>query len=79
MNVDVLGDDVSDSLAIIGMSIGKTLGGRLTPTQKAALDKVTIDLQEPKGFDFQKNMPFIIAGAAVIIGALVMFGTMKSR
>jgi len=75
MNVEVLGDDVTDSLLIIGTSIGKQLGGKLTPTQKAELEKFNIDAATKA--DHKDLTPYIIGGA--VIAAIVMFAVMKRR
>ena len=69
------------------------ISSKLTPTQKAKLAKLQqeyginplpayqgSDVQLPQeGFDFQKNLPYIIVGGVLVIGALVMLSTKRVR
>lgn len=64
----------------------QTIGTRITPTQRAAIQQITTSVpsipsvqQEPQADGLKKNLPYIIAGGAVLLGVVVMIGTRKPR
>ena len=82
----------SDTGKVVTQAVATSVGQRLTPTQKAQWANIQeaagispypvnpqTGMQNPNAFDYQKNMPYLIAGGAVLIGLIMILGTRKSR
>jgi hypothetical protein len=83
----------SDTGKVVAQAVASSVGQKLTPTQKAQLANIqeaagitpmpqnytTPGYYPSQGFDYQKNLPYLIVGGAVVVGLMMMLATKGAR